>query len=396
MPNPQPIRARDVLRNLPLPWLDNLGDAERACRELLAVADVSVGGNNPWDIHVQNPSFYRRVLAEGVLGLGESYMEGWWECEQLDEMLARMVRAQLKKHVLGSLRLATHAVVAKVTNLQSAARAFEVGKRHYDISNDLYEAMLDSRMVYTCGYWRDADNLEQAQEAKLDLVCRKVGLKPGMRVLELGCGWGSFAQFAAERYGVSVDGYTVSKEQVALGSERCKDLPVTLNLADYRTATGHYDAVISIGIMEHIGAKNYRTYMEVADRCLDKDGLAFIHTIGYHLQQPAIDPFYHRYIFPNAHLPALSQLAEAAEGHFVVEDVHNFGPDYDPTLMAWWKNFDAAWPELKQSGSYDGTFYRMWKFYLLSCAGGFRGRTTQLYQMVMSKFGRDQPDCRML
>ena len=395
MTNAQPIRPRDVLR-APLRWRSELGNAEKACRDLLEVAGVTVGGPNPYDVHVKNVDFYRRVLAEGLLGLGESYMEGWWECEQLDEMLAKMVRAQLRKHVLGSLRLAAHTVVAKVTNMQSVARAFEVGQRHYDISNELYEAMLDSRMVYTCGYWRDAKNLEEAQEAKLDLVCRKIGLKEGMRVLELGCGWGSFAKFAAERYGASVTGYTVSKEQVALGMERCKGLPVELKLADYRTANGTFDAVVSIGIMEHIGAKNYRTYMEVADRCLKEDGVAFVHTIGYHLQQPAIDPFYHRYIFPNAQLPALSQLAEAAEGHFVVEDVHNFGPYYDPTLVAWWENFDAAWPELKKKANYDATFYRMWKFYLLSCAGGFRGRTTQLYQMVMTKFGRDQPDCRMV
>ena len=374
----------------------SLADPESACRELLGIAGVPIGGDEPHAIHVHDARFYRKVLADGLLGLGESYIDKWWDCDQLDEAISRMVVAQLRRHVLGSPRIASGTVVAKLTNMQSVARAFEVGQKHYDIGNDLYEAMLDSRMVYTCGYWKDADNLEDAQIAKLDLVCRKAGLKPGMRVLELGCGWGSFAKYAAENYGVSVEGYTVSKEQVALGMERCKGLPVKLHLADYRDATGEYDAVISIGIMEHIGAKNYETYMKLAHRCLKPGGVALIHTIGFHSKQALIDPFYHRYVFPNAQLPSLAQLAEAAEDRFVVEDVHNFGPDYDPTLMAWFENFDAAWPELKATGRYDDNFYRMWKFYLLSCAGGFRGRTTQLFQLVLTPRGAPQPDCRIV
>jgi cyclopropane-fatty-acyl-phospholipid synthase len=368
--------------------------AESVCRELLEIAGVPIGGNAPHAIHVHDPRFYRKVLADALLGLGESYMDRWWDCEQLDEMIARMVRAQLRRRVLGSLRIASGAVWAKLTNMQSAARAFEVGRRHYDIGNDLYEAMLDSRMVYTCGYWKHADNLEDAQIAKLDLVCRKAGLRPGMRVLELGCGWGSFAKYAAEQHGVSVEGYTVSREQVELGRERCRGLPVELHLADYREASGRYDAVISIGIMEHIGSKNYGTYMELAERCLEPHGIALVHTIGYHQQQSLIDPFYHRYVFPNAQLPSLAQLAAAAEDRFVVEDVHNFGPDYDRTLMAWWDNFDAAWPVLSRRAVYDARFYRMWRFYLLSCAGGFRGRTTQLFQLVLTRRGAPQPDCR--
>lgn len=395
-----PPAGNSAKRHSKLAWdhvrhLLSQGSAETACRELLEIAGVPVGGSESHAIHVHDDRFYRKVLADGLLGLGEAYMDKWWDSEQLDETLARMVLAQLRRHVLGSVRIASGVVWAKLTNPQSVRRAFEVGRAHYDIGNDLYEAMLDSRMVYTCAYWKHADNLEDAQVAKLDLVCRKLGLAPGMRVLELGCGWGSFAKYAAQTYGVAVEGYTVSKEQVEWGTQRCRGLPVKLHLADYRQAQGSYDAVVSIGIMEHIGAKNHETYMKVTERCLQPDGIALVHTIGYHQDQAMIDPFYHHYIFPNAHLPSLSQLAKAAEDRFVVEDVHNIGPDYDPTLMAWWRNFDAAWPDLRKSGRYDDRFYRMWKFYLLSCAGGFRGRTTQLYQLVLTRRGAPQPDCRL-
>ena len=267
-----------------------------------------------------------------------------------------------------------------------------MGIRHYDPGNDLYTAMLDKRMAYTCGYWKTATNLDDAQEEKLDLVCRKIGARPGMRILELGCGWGSFAKYAAEKYGVSVLGLTVSKEQVALGMELCRGLPVELRLQDYRDATGEFDAVISIGVMEHVGYKNYRTYMEVVDRCLKPDGIAFVHTIGNNKTLTSGEPFNDKYIFPNGVLPSISKLSAAMEGLFVVEDWHNFGPYYDPTLLAWEGNFKAAWPDLK--AKYSDTFYRMWRYYLLSSAGGFRSRLTQLWQVVFTRQGTPQPDCR--
>jgi cyclopropane-fatty-acyl-phospholipid synthase len=281
---------------------------------------------------------------------------------------------------------------SRLFNLQSPTRAFEVGEYHYDLGNDLYRAMLDRRMNYTCGYWKNATDLDEAQEAKLDLVCQKIGAHPGMRVLELGCGWGSFAKFAAERYGVQVLGVTVSKEQVALGMELCKGLPVELRLQDYRTVEGQYDAVISIGIMEHVGYKNYRTYMQIAERCLKPGGVAFVHTIGSNQDNTSADPFTNKYIFPNGMLPSIAQLSKAMENIFVIEDLHNIGPHYDPTLMAWCANFDQAWPELK--GRYDERFRKMWRYWLLSGAGGFRSRWQQLWQFVMTRLGDPQPDCR--
>lgn len=368
------------------------GRSEAVVRDLLAEAEIEVNGNHPWDIQVHDARFYDRVLRETELGFGESYMAGWWECEAIDQMIARIFLADLPSKVKGNWKIMLHMLRSRWFNLQSRARAFEVGEHHYDLDNDLYEAMLDKRMNYTCGYWQDADNLDDAQEAKLDLVCKKINLCEGMEILELGCGWGSFAKYAAETYGAHVLGVTVSKEQVKLGMARCQGLPVELRLQDYRDVEGTYDAVISIGIMEHVGYKNYRTYMETADRCLKDGGIAFVHTIGSNKSTTGANAWTTEYIFPNGMLPSIAQLGRAMEDFFVMEDWHNIGPHYDRTLMAWHANFEAAWPELK--ANYDEQFYRMWRYYLLSSAGGFRSRATQLWQIVMTKPGTPQPVCR--
>ncbi len=285
-------------------------------------------------------------------------------------------------------------IKAKLFNFQTVSRAFEVGEKHYDIGNDLYEAMLDrDHLAYTCAYWKNADTLEAAQEAKLDLVCRKIGLKQGQTVLELGCGWGGFARYAARKYGATVTGLTVSKEQVALGQKLSEGLPVTLSAQDYREATGQYDAVVSIGLMEHVGPKNYRKYMEVVDRCLKPGGIAFVHTIAGNRTIKHMEPWFEKYIFPNAVLPTIASLGKSIDDLFVLEDVQNFGPDYDKTCMAWHDRFVAAWPELKKQ--YDERFYRMWVYYLLTSAAGFRCRYMQLFQLVLTRPGTTQPPCRI-
>ncbi|HMJ12013.1 MAG TPA: cyclopropane fatty acyl phospholipid synthase [Polyangiaceae bacterium] len=366
--------------------------AERTVRSLLERADIQVGGNRPHDIQVHNPAFYTRALRDGRLGVGESYMAGEWDAIALDQFIAQLLLARLNEQVQ-DWRTILYVAAARTFNLQNATRVFQAGERHYDIGNDLYQAMLGETLSYTCAYWKNAKTLDEAQRAKLDLICRKVGLRPGMKVLELGCGWGTFAKYAAEHYGAEVTGYTVSKEQVALGRELCKGLPVDLRLEDYRNARGAYDRVISIGMMEHVGYKNHRAYFETVDRCLKPDGIAFVHTIGSNYSQKIIDSFFHKYLFPNALIPSLAQINGAMEGLFVPEDVHNIGPDYDPTLMAWNENFEAAWPSLRKN--YDERFYRLWRFYLLSSAGSFRARFTQLYQVVMTREGRLQPACRL-
>jgi cyclopropane-fatty-acyl-phospholipid synthase len=368
--------------------------SETVIRQLLESAEVEVNGPNPWDIQVHDSRFFDRVLREVDLGLGESYVDGWWDCQAIDQFIDRVLRAKLDKKIKGNWKILLHVLRSKLFNLQTSARAFEIGEHHYDLGNDLYQAMLDKRLNYTCAYWRNASDLDQAQENKLDLVCKKIGLKPGMTVLELGCGWGSFAKYAAEKYGVEVLGVTVSARQVELGMELCKGLPVELRLQDYREVDGQYDRVISIGVMEHVGPKNYRTYMEVVERTLKPGGYGFFHTIGTNSSEIRTNSWTEKYIFPNAIVPSIAQLAAAMEGIFIVEDWHNFGPYYDPTLMAWYANFESAWPRLKDQ--YDERFYRMWRFYLLSSAGGFRSRHSQLWQVVFTRPGDPQPDCRFV
>lgn len=357
-------------------------------KKILAGIDVEVGGTRPWDIQVKDERLYMRVMLRGSIGLGEAYLDGWWECAHLDQFFTRLLGAGLHYKHKAPGQDAFHVLSNFLFNKQSVARAFAVGERHYDIGNDLYKAMLDTRLVYTCGYWSGsppAQTLDEAQEAKLHLICKKLNLTPGQKVLDIGCGWGSFAKFAAEKYGVEVTGVTVSKEQVALGNELCKGLPVKILLQDYREIQGTYDAIVSIGMFEHVGHKNYRTFMEVASRCLKSDGLFLLHTIGGNLSQIDVDPWINKYIFPNGMLPSVKQIGGSIEALFVVEDWHNFGADYDKTLMAWHANVEAHWPQL--SGAYSGRFKRMWDYYLLSCAASFRVRDNQLWQIVLSKKG---------
>ena len=352
--------------------------------QLLGLAGVEINGDRPWDIRVHDERLFSRVMAEGSLGLGESYMDGWWDAEQLDEFITRVLGAELDtmvqpwKEALGILW-------ARLVNLQRPGRAFQIGRHHYDIGNDLFSRMLDRRMIYSCGYWKDAATLDQAQEAKLDLVCRKLQLKPGMRVLDIGCGWGGTAAFAAERYGVSVVGITVSGEQATLARQLCQGLNVEIRLQDYRDLDGTFDRVLSIGMFEHVGQKNYDTFMRVVRSHLADDGLFLLHTIGSNRSLTRNDPWSERYIFPNSMVPSARQICVAIEGKFVLEDWHGFGPDYDTTLMHWHRNVEAHWSELKDR--YGERFHRMWTYFLLSSAGGFRARKNQLWQLVLSPHG---------
>lgn len=362
-------------------------DAKQRIRSLLTAAGVAIDGAAPSDIRVHDERLYARVLAHGSLGLGESYMDGWWDADDLDGFLARLLDAHLDERV-GGVDDAWLFLKSRVANLQSGRRAWEVGEQHYDLGNDLFEAMLGKRLVYSCGYWKDAANLDDAQEAKLELVFAKLGLEPGMRVLDIGCGWGEALKLAAERHGVAGVGVTVSQEQAEYARELCRGLPVEIRLVDYREMPGgdeRFDRVFSIGMFEHVGVKNYRTYFEVARRCVREDGLFLLHSIGSNVSTNHTDPWIERYIFPNSMIPSAEQIAHASENLFVVEDWHNFGADYDRTLMAWRANFDAAWPRLEPK--YGERFRRMWRFYLSASAAVFRTRRDQLWQLVLSPRG---------
>ena len=352
-------------------------------QRILDVADIGINGNNSWDLNVKNDGFYSRVIRDGSRGLGESYMDGWWDCECLPEFFCRLLPSEPEKNLRKDLKTLVYLFRSVVLNPGRHSKAYQIGEQHYDIGNELYRQMLDKRMVYSCAYWKDADNLDDAQEAKVDLICRKLGLKAGDKVLDIGCGWGSFAKYAAEKYGVRVVGITVSREQAELGNRLCEGLPVEIRLQDYRDVGETFDHIVSVGMFEHVGYRNYRTYMKTAHRCLKDGGLFLLHTIGSGRSIRTGDPWVNRYIFPNSMIPSMKQISAAAEGLFLIEDVHNFGTDYDRTLLEWLKNFDKNWEKLKES--YDERFYRMWRYYLQLFAGAFRSRYLQVWQTVLSR-----------
>lgn len=364
--------------------------APAALQQIFQKAGITVNGQEPWDMQVHDPVVFDRIFKTWSLGLGESYMDGQWDCEQLDQFFYLLMRHDLDESVQGlaKIRLIYEIARSKLFNLQSRGRAFQVGEQHYNAGNDLFEAMLDPRMTYSCGYWANAKNLTEAQEQKLDLICKKLQLKPGESLLEIGCGWGGLAKFAAENYRVKVLGITVSSEQQGLAIERCQGLPVEIRLIDYRDLEGSFDKIVSVGMFEHVGQKNYAQYFEIAQRLLNDQGLFLLHTIGSYTTVRKTDAWIDRYIFPNGHLPSLVELSESLERRFIVEDLQNFGHDYDTTLMTWLSNFERAWPQLQ--ARYSKRFYRMWRYYLCCCAGFFRSGQGQLWQLVLTKRSREQ------
>lgn len=358
-------------------------DPKDITKKILALADVRLDGARPWDLTVFNEDFYARLLRLGSLGLGESYMDGWWDCYALDEFFCRILSAGLERDRAHIWRFAWRYLLASAFNLQTRTRARQVADQHYDLGNQLYLHMLDRRMVYTCARWDHASRLDEAQEVKLDFVCQKLGLRPGMHLLDIGCGWGSLARFAAQNYGVRVTGVTLSREQLLLGQEMCAHLPIELRLQDYRDLRGTFDHIASLGMFEHVGYKNYRMFFEVAHRSLNPGGLFFLSTIGSTRSVRMTDPWIEKYIFPNSHLPSPLQISRAIEGLFAIEDWENWRSDYDRTVMAWFQNFDKNWDKLKSQ--YDARFYRMWKYYLMVAAASFRSRKTQVWQILLSR-----------
>jgi len=365
-------------------FLEGMSSSEEVGTALLRDAGIAVNGRNPWDIKVKNPKLFDRLFAGGSLALGESYMEGWWDCKSLDQFFDKLLQAKIEKKVV-STKAVMAIVRAKIWNMQTKTLSKTVAKQHYNLGNELYKKMLGTSMQYSCAYFNGTKDLNKAQEKKLELICKKLKLKKGETVLDIGSGWGSLSCYMAKKYKCKVTALNISDEQIKFAKTLCKNLSVRFIKQDYRDHHGQYDKIVSIGMFEHVGPKNYAEYMQVAHRCLKDHGLFLLHTIGGNQSVHMIDPWLEKYIFPGAVLPSTSQIATGYEGLFVMEDWHNFGQDYDKTLMAWFKNFDKAWPTLKKD--YDDRFYRMWKYYLLSCAGSFRSRKNQLWQIMLSKNG---------
>ncbi|WP_343217571.1 cyclopropane fatty acyl phospholipid synthase [Cloacibacillus sp. An23] len=363
--------------------------------EKLKSAGVTIGGPEPWDPQVRDERFYGRVMREKNLGLGESYMDGWWECARIDELICRVIKCGAESGIKGSLRYALTLLPMELLNMQNKRRSRRAAHDHYDIGNDFFFSFLDPLHQYSCAYFKDTAELAEAQVKKLELIAKKLELKEGDRLLDIGCGWGGLAKFMASRFGCRVTAVNISKEQLAFAREDCRGLPVEFMERDYRDVDGEYDKIVSVGMFEHVGVKNFRIYMETAHRLLAKDGLFLLHTIAGNTSAINCDRWLNRYIFPNGSLPSAAETASAMEGLFVMEDLHNLGQNYDRTLMCWHENFTKAWPAFAER--YGERFRRMWEYYLLSCAGAFRSRAIQLFQVLMSKDGdgRVQPAAAM-
>jgi cyclopropane-fatty-acyl-phospholipid synthase len=356
---------------------------------LLGHAGVEVGGNRPWDVIVNDDRFYGRVLREGSLGAGESYMDSWWDCGAIDELTARVLSANLFARLSRPTSLLLAISAQRCLNRQRGRRSDEVALRHYDLGSEMFESMLGQTMNYSCAYWLRANDLDAAQRDKMDLICRKLHLLPGLKVLDIGCGFGGFARYAAQRYGCSVTGITNSAEQHAYALRLCRDLPVQVLLMDYcdpqLRRLGKFDRIVSVGMLEHVGRKNYGTFVNLCCDLVGEQGLMLLHSIGRTVDTP-IDLWVDRYIFPNSYLPTMADISKAVHGRMVMEDWQNFGADYDLTLLAWHARFEV-WAN-ERAGEIDKRFYRMWRYYLLTFAGAFRIRKRlQLWQIVLSKRG---------
>jgi cyclopropane-fatty-acyl-phospholipid synthase len=366
---------------------EDTAQGEKIVRDLFGQAGIQIGGRAPHDIQVTDRRFYARVLGDGSLGLGEAYIDGWWECDAIEDMIARLIRAELHTRIALSPRIVVEGVKARLLNMQRPTQAYH-NIAHYDLGNELFEAMLGPTMAYSCGYWRDATDLDAAQRAKFDLICKKLMLREGDRLLDIGCGFGTLARHAAEHYGARVVGVTIAREQHAYAQALCAGLPIEIHLLDYRQIPrlGRFDKIVSVGMFEHVGVKNYRRYLELAAGALSDGGLFLLHTIGTGISRMTGDGYLNKYIFPNGVLPSPTNLGRALEGVFVVEDWHNFGHDYFPTFMAWNANFQryAAAPDYP----YDERFTRMWTYFLKLFGASFHSRIScQLWQLVLSKRG---------
>jgi cyclopropane-fatty-acyl-phospholipid synthase len=356
---------------------------------IAAAADVRFDGLRPWDLRVHDPNLFADLLRRGSLALGEGYVAGRWDCHQLDELISRLLQARANRPLSRRAwaAMAWERLLDRVSNPQSLMRSFRVGRQHYDIDHRVYRATLDPRLVYSCGYWHGVDSLEEAQLQKLERICRKLQLQPGQRLLDVGCGWGALAAHAAEHHGVQVTGITVSAAQYLWIRERYGHLPIQVELCDYRSLPGlltqRYERIASVGMFEHVGPRNHAAFFRCMAELMDADGLLLLHTIGHGARVGGTDPWIDAYVFPGGRLPSAPELCVSSVPHLRLEDWENFGGDYVRTLLAWWQNFAGNWPHLESE--LGDSFYRFWRYYLLSCAGYFRSGQGQLWQLVMSR-----------
>ena len=312
---------------------------------VFAASDIAIDGSKPWDIRVTDNRFFRAVVTQGSLGLGEAYMNGWWKCEDLEELAYRLMRSGIYKISLWMPIYLVANIHDAAINQQSKEKSLRVAERHYAMGNDIFLSFLGKYKNYSCGYFSDTDNLDQAQLQKLEKICRLLDLKPGDRVLDVGGGWGEFARYAATKYGCYVTSVNITDEQIKFAVEYCKGTSVDIRKCDYRDITGRYDKIAVIAMLTHVGPKNYRKFMEVADRCLEPGGMMLIESVGGHKSRKNCEAWINRYIFPGGVVPSLKQFDTAMAGRFSRKETDEFGGFYVHTLRAWNRNLMQAWPD---------------------------------------------------
>lgn len=357
-------------------------------KELLQIADIEIGGARPQDIEISDPAVYERWLRDGSLGIGESYMDGMWTSNALNQTVKCLIDNMdlLESSVKKSPSLVLYALKLKLLNLQNKIGSKQVIELHYDDEIALFRALLDPFMQYSCGYWnRGAKDLNGAQSDKLRLIAEKLHLQPGMNVLDIGSGFGGLAYYLASQYQVKVTAVTLSKNQHEYACTHFSHPNITHVLKDYRDIRNDdtYDRVVSVGTFEHVGIKNYSRFFEIVFSLLKPGGFLLLHTIGSARTTTTTDEWIDKYIFPGGQLPSCRQILSSIEEPYVVEDWHNFGENYSRTLLAWHHNLVNYWQDKN-----DSKRFRMWEYYLLSCAGNFEARSSvQLWQIVLSRNG---------
>lgn len=366
---------------------------EQKAIKLFEKADITINGSRDWDIQVHNKQFLSRVLRDGTIALGESYIEGWWDAKRIDQFIYKLLKSGIVSYMQKPLIQKWYDLKSKAINKQSKTKALKNASFHYNLGNRLFESTLDKSMNYSCAYWRNAKTLNQAQENKMHLICKKLKLEKGMKVLDIGCGWGGFAKFASEKYGVKVTGLTISKDQFDYAKKYCKKNNVEILLEDYRDHIGQYDRIICVEMMEHVGSKNHRKFVEKVYQNLKKEGLFLLQCISVNKILERNDPWIDKYIFPGSVPLCAKQINNATDNLFYIVDWEDFTQDYHRTMMEWHKNFKKNWKNIKNH--YDKKFYRLWEFYLLCCPATALAKTHHLWQIVFARIDSDKQYMRI-
>ncbi|MCH2333239.1 MAG: cyclopropane-fatty-acyl-phospholipid synthase family protein [Pseudomonadales bacterium] len=361
--------------------------------------DEQVFGDGPASVvwRINDTRVLSKIARNPLLNLGETYIEQGWDVE--DGKLAQLLtilRTNFEDELVRRGSMAAYAAILQTwNNLHASMRNVS---HHYDLDESLFRAFLDQDMHYSCAYFRTPEQtLEAAQSAKCEHIRKKLCLKPGQKVLDIGSGWGSLGLYLAEQEDVQVTGLTLSNEQLGVAKEhaiqRGLDNQVEFRLEDYRNHQGEYDAVVSVGMFEHVGLRNFDGYFNKVGNLLSKDGIAMIHTIGHMDRPAATNPWIRRHIFPGGYIPAISEISTAIErSPLVFADIEVWRQHYALTLKEWNRRFQTVRSEFARDKG--ERFCRIWEFYLLTCQTAFEVESLVVYQLQLSINNASVPTTR--